>query len=116
LAEEQWYEAFELLVMSAARLARLALPHMRERGGGDIVFIGSATAREPAALLLSNVMRAGVAALAKTLSHEAARSNVRINVVAPGYFDTGRIRRRVDEAAAADRIPRAEAAHRAAGT
>ncbi|MBI3516339.1 MAG: SDR family oxidoreductase [Proteobacteria bacterium] len=115
LAEAQWYEAFELLVMSAVRLVGAALPHMRARGGGDIVFIGSSTTREPAAHLLSNVMRAGVAGLAKTLAHDAAHDNIRVNVVAPGYFDTGRVRRRVDETAAADGVPRAEAERRIAG-
>ena len=42
----------ELLLMSAVRLARAAVPAMRESGGGSIVFIGSASVREPPPHLL----------------------------------------------------------------
>src|SRR5436190_21166386 len=66
LREDDWYGAFELVLMSAIRLCRLVAPVMRAQGSGDIVVITSATVQEPATrLLLSSVMRAGVAALAK---------------------------------------------------
>jgi 3-oxoacyl-[acyl-carrier protein] reductase len=116
LAEAAWYEAFELLLMSAVRLVRLALPHMRARGGGDIVFIASSSMKEPGPLLLSNVMRAGVNGLAKSLSHDAAADNIRINVVAPGYFDTGRVRRRIDALASEKQLGRDAATSEAVGT
>lgn len=116
LSEEHWHEAFELILMSAVRLSRLVVPRMRSQGGGDIVFITSAVVREPSPhLLLSNVMRVGVAALAKTLSRELAPHNIRVNVVAPGYFDTGRVRKRIDEMAARDGTPREAAARHIAG-
>lgn len=107
--DDQWYEAFDLLLMSAVRLARLAVPAMRRRGGGDIVFIGSSTVREPRPhLLLSTVMRLGVAGLAKTMARSLAGQNIRVNVVSPGLFDTGRVRRRIDELAAGQGRSRAE--------
>lgn len=116
LVEEQWRHAFDLILMSAVRLSRLVVPRMRTQGGGDIVFITSAVVREPAPhLLLSNVMRVGVAALAKTLSRAFAADNIRVNVVAPGYFDTGRVRKRIDEMAARDGTSREAAARRIAG-
>ncbi len=96
LTEEQWKHAYDLLLMSAVRLARLCVPAMRANKGGDIVFLGSATTREPPPhLLLSTVMRLGVAGLAKTLSRSLAPDNIRVNLVAPGYFDTGRVYKRV---------------------
>ena len=96
LNDEQWQHAFELLLMSAARLTRLCIPVMRANGGGDVVFVGSATTREPPPhLLLSTVMRLGVAGLAKTLARSLAPQNIRVNLVAPGYFDTGRVHERV---------------------
>ncbi len=56
--DDDWRAAFELGVMGAVRLVREALPHMRARGGGRILFILSSSAREPIDdLLLSNVMR-----------------------------------------------------------
>jgi 3-oxoacyl-[acyl-carrier protein] reductase len=116
LPEEEWYAAFELILMSAVRLCRLVIPLMRQHGGGDIVFITSAVVKEPAPqLLLSNVMRAGVTALAKSLSREVAPHNIRVNSVAPGYFDTGRVRRRVDEIAQRDGVPREVATRLVAG-
>jgi 3-oxoacyl-[acyl-carrier protein] reductase len=114
--DADWHDAFALILMSAVRLSRLAVPVMREQRYGDIVFITSAVIREPSShLLLSSVMRAGVAALAKTLARDLAADNIRVNVVAPGYFDTGRVRRRIDEAVARDSTTREAAARRIAG-
>jgi 3-oxoacyl-[acyl-carrier protein] reductase len=42
-------------------------------------------------LLLSNVMRAGVAALAKTLADELTGDNIRVNTLVPGRIATQRI-------------------------
>lgn len=96
LSDEDWEHAFQLLVMGAVRLARGAVPHMRAAGGGSIVFIGSASVRNPPPhLLLSSVMRLGVAGLAKTLATALAPERIRVNVVAPGYFATGRVRNRI---------------------
>jgi 3-oxoacyl-[acyl-carrier protein] reductase len=111
LTDEQWHGAFELLLMSAVRLSRRIAPLMRAQGIGDIVFLTSSTVREPPAhLLLSNALQAGVAGLAKTLSRALAPHDIRVNVVAPGYFDTGRVRRRIDEIVERDRVPRGQAA------
>lgn len=116
LDEASWYEAFDLILMSAVRLARLTVPIMRRQGAGDMVFITSAVVREPATrLLLSNVLRVGVAALAKSLSRELGPHNIRVNSVAPGYFDTGRVRRRIDEVVVNEGVPRVDAARRVAG-
>jgi 3-oxoacyl-[acyl-carrier protein] reductase len=116
LSEDHWHEAFELILMSAVRLSRLVVPRMRAQGTGDIVFITSAVVREPSPrLLLSNVMRVGVAALAKTLSRDLAPHNIRVNAVAPGYFDTGRVRKRIDETAERDGTSREAAARAIAG-
>jgi len=116
LTEEQWYQAFELLLMSAVRLSRLAVPLMRAQGAGDIVFITSSTVREPPQhLLLSNALQAGVTGFAKTLSRSLASYNIRVNVVAPGYFDTGRVRRRIDDIVEREHVPRQSAALQVAG-
>lgn len=90
LSDAQWQAAFELNVLSAVRLIRAALPHMGP--GSAIVTITSAAAREPVArLALSNVMRAGVAGLVKTLADELAPQGIRINNLLPGRLDTERV-------------------------
>jgi 3-oxoacyl-[acyl-carrier protein] reductase len=97
LTEDQWDAAYQLLLMSAVRLARLVIPVMRANKAGDIVFLSSATVREPPPhLLLSTVMRLGVVGLSKTLARTLAPENIRVNLVAPGYFHTGRIREQVE--------------------
>lgn len=91
--DEGWEEAFNRVVMSAIRLVREALPHMKRRGGGRIIFIASSSVREPIdGLILSNVMRPAVAGLSKSLARELAPEKILVNVVAPGVFNTDRFR------------------------
>lgn len=109
--DEAWQQAFNVVVMSAVRVVRSCLPALRSaspRGGGTIVFIGSASTREPRLHLLSNAMRAAVAGLAKTLAHELASDGIRVNTVAPGYVESGRIAARLTQMIADGRT-RAEA-------
>lgn len=88
-----WQSAFELLILSAVRMVRLAVPSMRSRGGGAIVVSTSTSVKEPIPnLALSNVIRAGVSALSKTLANELASDGIRVNHLMPGRIDTDRIR------------------------
>ncbi len=93
VGDEQWQSAFELNLLSAVRLVRLALPHMRQRGSGRIINIVSTSVKEPIeGLLLSNALRMAVVGLAKTLSLELAPDNITVNNVCPGRFLTDRLR------------------------
>jgi 3-oxoacyl-[acyl-carrier protein] reductase len=95
-----WRSAFDLLVLSAIRTVRLAVPVMQARGGGAILMGTSSSVKEPIAnLALSNVLRASVAALAKTLALELAPSRIRVNNLIPGRIDTDRLRQ-LDEISA----------------
>ncbi|MFC2078359.1 SDR family oxidoreductase [Candidatus Bipolaricaulota bacterium] len=102
-----WTAAFEGLLLSVVRMCRGVLPGMQERGWGRIVIDTSFTVKEPAPrLVLSNVFRTGVVALAKTLSREVAADGITVNCVCPGAFDTDRLRSIFEEQAlAADRTP-----------
>lgn len=87
--DEEWYDAFDLLVMSVVRLVRAAEPELRD-GGGTITNITSMTVKEAAeSLVLSNSVRMGVIGLEKTLSMEFA-PDVRVNAVLPGSHETAR--------------------------
>ncbi len=60
--------------------------------GGAILFVTSTSVRQLIPNLdTSNVLRPGVAALAKTLARELAPA-IRVNSLAPGRFNTDRIR------------------------
>jgi 3-oxoacyl-[acyl-carrier protein] reductase len=88
---DAYRRAFELNALSAIRLARLALPVMRERGWGRIINVTSISVKQPiTGLLLSNTVRAGLTGWAKTLSNEVAADGVTVNNVAPGWTLTSR--------------------------
>jgi 3-oxoacyl-[acyl-carrier protein] reductase len=88
-----WQNAFELLLLSVVRTVRLVVPSMRARGGGAILVGTSSTVKEPFPnLALSNVMRAGVTALVKTLSVELAPEQIRVNSLLPGRIATDRLK------------------------
>ena len=95
-----WRAGFDLLVLSAIRAVRLVVPSMQARGGGSILMGTSSSVKEPIAnLALSNVLRASVAALAKTLAIELAPSRIRVNNLIPGRIATDRLRQ-LDEISA----------------
>jgi 3-oxoacyl-[acyl-carrier protein] reductase len=90
--DDAWRKNFELLVMSVIRAVRLVVPSMQSRGGGAILVGTSSSVKEPIAnLALSNVLRASVASLAKTLSLELAPSHIRVNNLIPGRIATDRL-------------------------
>ena len=91
--DKAWTDAFEILVLSIVRMVRLVTPSMKARGGGSIVMSTSSTVKEPSPnLTLSNVVRASVPALAKTLAVEFATDKIRVNTAIPGRIDTDRVR------------------------
>jgi 3-oxoacyl-[acyl-carrier protein] reductase len=93
LEDSHWLAGYENTLMSAVRMIRLVLPEMRRKKSGSILTITSSSIKEPIDnLLLSNVYRAGVTSLVKSLSFQLARHHIRINNLVPGLFDTDRLR------------------------
>lgn len=92
LEDSDWREAYELILMSAVRLIRTAVPHMRNSKDGRIINLTSIAVKQPIeGLILSNAFRAGVVGMAKTLARELASFGITVNNVAPGYTLTNRI-------------------------
>ena len=86
-----WEQAIAGTLMSTIHVIREALPHLRGGVDPSIVVVLSSSVREPIpALITSNVLRPGLAGLIKSLVTEIAP--IRINGVAPGRFDTDRVR------------------------
>lgn len=89
--DEDFYAAFDLLVMSVARLVRNAAPHLRD-GGGSVVVVSSIGVKEPLDWhVLTSAVRVGAVGMAKSLSAELAPA-VRVNSVLPGPHETERFR------------------------
>jgi 3-oxoacyl-[acyl-carrier protein] reductase len=98
MTDEDFYHAYDLLVMSVVRTVREAAPHLRADGGGTIVTITSRSVKEAIdSLVLSNSVRMGVIGLEKTLSKELA-PEVRVNAVLPASHETSRIEDLVEQA------------------
>ncbi len=90
--DDAWQHATDLVLMSAVRMIRAAVPHMEQRGGGRIVNVTSISVKQPiAGLLLSNSLRAAVVGMAKTLSAELAHQGILVNNVCPGRIATDRL-------------------------
>ena len=91
--DEAWQKAFNLTLLSSVRLIRAALPALK-LSRGSILTITSSSVKEPwPGLILSGVMRSGVASLVKSLSVELGPQGIRVNNLAPGKIMTGRLKK-----------------------
>jgi 7-alpha-hydroxysteroid dehydrogenase len=84
--------AFRFNVTQAFLLSRMAIPHMRERGGGAIVNVSSAISRliDPG-FIAYGTSKAALNYLTKALAAEVAPV-VRVNAIAVGAVDTSALR------------------------
>lgn len=92
LTDDQFRYHIDVKLMAYIRIARLVLPHMEKQNGGRIVNIGGMTARIVAPLRMTNgVVNAGVANFTKQFAGYAARHNITVNCVHPGFTATERV-------------------------
>src|SRR5207302_7098014 len=79
-----WPEAHDQTRFPSIRASRMAVPHLRRRGGGAIVMITSIYGRESGGRMTYNAVKAAETSLAKSMAQQLARDNIRVNSVAPG--------------------------------
>jgi 3-oxoacyl-[acyl-carrier protein] reductase len=92
LSENDWTTAYHQILGSAIALTHAVVPAM-EPGGRVIYLTSTAGVIKPLpGLHLSNVMRAGVAALSASLVGEYGPKGITFNVIAPGPIATPRRR------------------------
>lgn len=86
-----WHKAVEQNLMYVVRMARAALPHLKE-SGGSILNITAISAIQPIPTFgLSVATWAAVIGFAKTLSLEVAAHDINVNTICPGYVETQRL-------------------------
>lgn len=96
LSDQEWTEDFDLKVVAAARLIRLALPHMSD--GGSIINVLAIAARAAAASSLpSSASRAAGLALTKAASKELAAGGIRVNAILIGIVKSNQWVRRAQD-------------------
>ncbi|SEN65682.1 glucose 1-dehydrogenase/3-oxoacyl-[acyl-carrier protein] reductase/hypothetical protein [Halorientalis persicus] len=95
--DEDFYSAYDLLVMSVVRTTREAYPHLQDSDAGTVVNITSRSVQEVIdGLVLSNSVRRAVIGLMKTQAREFA-PDVRVNAVLPGAHETSRIEELIEQ-------------------
>jgi 3-oxoacyl-[acyl-carrier protein] reductase len=82
--DAEWNAAFDETFFPAVRASRLAVPHMRARGGGVVLMIASIWGRESGGRMTYNAVKAAEISLAKSMAQQLAPQNIRVNSVCPG--------------------------------
>lgn len=91
---EEWHKTWGLVLQvnlqAAADLARSAIHHFRQQGGGRIINVASRAAHrgETAVGWPYAASKAGLIALTKTIARQYAKENVLAFSIAPGFTDT----------------------------
>ena len=99
-SDEEWHRVFDINVLGMMRVARAALPHLRNSPSASIVNTASiaATAGIPERALYS-ASKGAVSALTRAMAADHLREGIRVNAVNPGTADTPWIGRLLESAA-----------------
>lgn len=94
ISEEELDLMLDTNLKGALLCAQLAIPALRERGGGSIIFTSSVQAYVtlPGCVPYA-AAKAGLIAAARALAVEVGRYGIRVNAIAPGTIDTPMLHR-----------------------
>ena len=85
LSDDDWLANYTFNVLSTVRAIRGLLGALKQGDGPAVVTLGAAASKMPyAQQIVSNVHKAGLLGLTKTLAGELAADGIRVNCVAPG--------------------------------
>jgi 3-oxoacyl-[acyl-carrier protein] reductase len=84
LSDEEWFEILDLNLISAVRLTRAVLPHMRSQRWGRIINVASESGSQPSVLKPHyNAAKAALINLTKSLSKTYGEYGILVNAVSP---------------------------------
>jgi len=84
-SDEDWYDQFEINVMSGVRLSRYCLPKMLDNNWGRILFISSECATlVPKDLIPYGMTKTAMLSISRGLANLTKGTNVTVNSVLPG--------------------------------
>lgn len=82
---DDWKQAFEVNLFGSLRLVQAAIPALRRRGGGSVVFVGSQIVRRVFAGRGAYASsKAALLTAAQVLARELGPDDIRVNTVVPG--------------------------------
>lgn len=91
LIDEVFTQNFDVNVLAAWRLAKFARPYLSQSDDGNIINISSIAGLQPIGSSIAySVSKAALNHLTLLLA-KAMAPNVRVNAIAPGLIDTGRV-------------------------
>ncbi|MDF9799509.1 NAD(P)-dependent dehydrogenase (short-subunit alcohol dehydrogenase family) [Catalinimonas alkaloidigena] len=84
-SDEEWFEIFEVNVMSGVRLARYYFPQMLKKNEGRIIFISSESALNiPTEMIHYGMTKTAQLSVSRGLARLSKGTNVTVNAVLPG--------------------------------
>ena len=105
----KWDQIIALNLSAAFHTARLAVPHMKERGWGRIINTASAHSLTASPFKSAYVAaKHGIAGLTKTLALELAEKGVTANCISPGYVWTPLVENQIPDTMKARNMSRDE--------
>ncbi|ALO16748.1 Bacilysin biosynthesis oxidoreductase YwfH [Salinivirga cyanobacteriivorans] len=100
---EDWDAAYQNLLRWKVDLTQKLIPHFTKKEYGRIVYIESASVKQPIEnLVLSTSIRLAVVGMMKTLSQEISGQNITVNIIAPGSHETPAIERLIKKKSETD--------------
>lgn len=96
-----WKKLLAIHLDGAFLTSKACIPHMKAKGGGAIVFMGSVHSREASPLKSAYVTaKHGLLGLARVIAKEGGAHGIRANVICPGFVRTPLVEKQIPEQAA----------------
>jgi 3-oxoacyl-[acyl-carrier protein] reductase len=106
LSDEEWFEILDLNLISAVRLTRAVLPHMRRQRWGRIINVASESGTQPSTLKPHyNAAKAALINLTKSLSKAYGEYGILVNAISPATTITPAVEDLMAEEARRKSIP-----------
>jgi 3-hydroxybutyrate dehydrogenase len=105
----RWDYLIQVMLTGAARLTRAVLPHMRERGFGRVVNMGSIHSLVASPYKSAYVAaKHGLVGFTKAIALETADTDITVNTICPSYVKTPLVDQQIAAQARSHGIPESE--------